>query len=90
MDVCCHCHRILLLHCLPSNSRVESKYKTELPPVNSIVDQDHTGHGQPESEKRGEDGVGDVWVEDTFRNAAHLFNVRLPGPGRCNADKSPK
>ena len=61
-----------------------------LSPVNSIVDQDHTGHGQPESEKRGEDGVGDVWVEDTFRNAAHLFNVRLPGPGRCNADKSPK
>ena len=59
-------------------------------PVNSIVDQDHTGHGQPEGEKRGKDGVWDVWVEDTFCNATHLLDVRLPGPDRCNADKSPK
>ena len=68
---------------------VESKCKSTFvavvgkawPPVNSIVDQDHTGHGQPEGEKRGEDGVWDVWIENTFRNSTHLLDVRLTGPG---------
>ena len=68
---------------------VESKCKSTFvavvgkawPPVNSIVDQDHTGHGKPEGEKRGEDGVWDVWIENTFRNSTHLLDVRLTGPG---------
>ena len=50
------------------------------PPVNSIVDEDHAGHGQPEGEEGGKDGVRDVWVEDTLVDAAHLLDVRLPRP----------
>ena len=45
-------------------------------PVNSIVDDYHAGHWQPEGEERGEDGVGDVWVENAFRIASsHLLDV---------------
>ena len=77
MDVCCHRHRILLLYCFPDKKENGFPTLKLAAPVNPIVDQDHTSHRQPEGEEGGEDGVRDVRGENTFRDIAHLLDVRL-------------
>ena len=49
-------------------------------PVNSVVDQDHTGHRKPEGQEGGEDCKGDVRVEDALGNTVHLLHLRPTWP----------
>ena len=75
LHISCHWHCLLLLYCLPGGQDVMKQEKSFQQPVNSVVDQDHTGHRKPEGQEGGKDCKGDVRVEDAFGNTVHLLHL---------------